>query len=147
MDISNYLDLVKENDIENDVGIICFKDGTSTWTKRSAIIAFILSELRRTFGYTQEYIANKLNIAQNQYSRYESGKNLPSIETLIRISIIYNVSLNYLCGIDIDNYNYAYEKSLLTYSNDKEKIKNDLFINQLQLIYSKLYGVLYIDAD
>ena len=135
----NYMSYLKDKNIENDEGIICINNKTA-WFKRSFIISLILRELRTQFGYTQEYIATQLNIPQNQYSRYERGTNLPTIETLIRISFIYKISLNYLCGTDIENYDYAYEKSMLQYSNEQERLENELFLSKLKVIYTQLYN-------
>lgn len=135
----DYMSYLKNKNIENDEGIICINNGTA-WFKRSFIISLILRELRVQFGYTQEYIAIQLNMPQNQYSRYERGANLPTIETLIRISFIYKVSLNYLCGTDIENYDYAYEKSMLKYSNDQERAESELFLSKLKVIYTQLYN-------
>lgn len=45
-------------------------------------------------GFTQEFMASKLNIAQNTYSKYENnGENLP-IEILEKIAIVLGVSVN-----------------------------------------------------
>lgn len=51
----------------------------------------------RTFrlmrGFTQEYVADKLKIAQNTYSKYENNGEKLSIETLEKIANILGVSV------------------------------------------------------
>lgn len=49
-----------------------------------------LKELRRINNKTQEYVANKINIAVGAYSNYENGKYLISVRTLKGLIRIYN---------------------------------------------------------
>ena len=58
-----------------------------------------LRDLRKEYGYSQKQVAEKLNISQQTYSDYENGKTEPATDTLIRISKLYNVSLDYLLGV------------------------------------------------
>ena len=44
-----------------------------------------LIEVRKKRGYTQEQMANKLNIARTTYTGYESGNFSPSLEMAIEI--------------------------------------------------------------
>ena len=58
-----------------------------------------IRKLREDFDYTQEQMAEYLNIKQGTYSDYERGNiNIP-IEAFIKLSAIFNVSLDYLAGI------------------------------------------------
>lgn len=56
-----------------------------------------LAELRKDYGYTQDYIADLLNVTRSSVSAYETGVNEPSIESLVKLANLYNVSLDYLC--------------------------------------------------
>ena len=58
-----------------------------------------LKDLRKEYGYSQKQVAEKLNISQQTYSDYENGKTEPATDTLIKISKLYNVSLDYLLGV------------------------------------------------
>ena len=49
-----------------------------------------LKELRRINNKTQEYIANKINVAVGAYSNYENGKYLISVRTIKGLIRIYN---------------------------------------------------------
>jgi len=55
-----------------------------------------LKRIRKKLGYTQENIANSLNVETNTYTRYENGVNEPNLQILVEISKILNVSLDYL---------------------------------------------------
>ena len=57
-----------------------------------------LKELRKTSPYTQKAIADELGISVTAYQYYESGKNQPSIENLIKLCDMFNVTLDYLTG-------------------------------------------------
>lgn len=59
-----------------------------------------LVAIRKKRGLTQQVAADFLDIQQGTLSKYETGKLEPDIETLCRISIFYNVSLDKLLGIE-----------------------------------------------
>lgn len=58
-----------------------------------------IREVREEYGYTQQKIADILNIGQRTYSDYENGKTRIPIDSLIILAKYYNVSLDYLSGI------------------------------------------------
>ena len=68
-------------------------------TKRS-IFAHRLRMLRRQTGVTQKEIAPSLNIDRSTYAYYETDKTNPDLSTLRRIASIFNVSTDYLLGIE-----------------------------------------------
>lgn len=55
-----------------------------------------IAELRKKKRLTQTGLAMKLNVSQKMISSYESGHHQPSIETLIQMSKIFNVSVDYI---------------------------------------------------
>lgn len=57
-----------------------------------------LKRYREKNNYSQEEIATRINITQSAYSNYEKGKRLPSIEILIKLADIYDISLDLLTG-------------------------------------------------
>ena len=59
-----------------------------------------INELRAAFGWSQVEIAKKLNVAKQTVSNWENDNIQPSIEMLIRLSKIFNVSTDYLLGLD-----------------------------------------------
>ncbi|MCR4674736.1 MAG: helix-turn-helix domain-containing protein, partial [Lachnospiraceae bacterium] len=48
----------------------------------------------------QEYVAHYLGIKQQQYQRYESGVIEIPLHIAIDLAILYDVSLDYLVGMD-----------------------------------------------
>ena len=57
-----------------------------------------LIELRKQYGYTQIMMAEKLNIKQPSYIRYEKGESEPTLENLVKIADVFDVSVDYLLG-------------------------------------------------
>lgn len=52
-----------------------------------------LQDLRKEKGYTQEQLAEHLNVARRTVSRWETGSNMPDLDILIELSDFYNVGL------------------------------------------------------
>jgi transcriptional regulator with XRE-family HTH domain len=62
------------------------------------MIAQRMRRLRVDKHWTQEDLAKKLNMAISTISGYENGSRRPDIETLIRLSDLFEVSVDYLIG-------------------------------------------------
>ncbi|MCM1175358.1 MAG: helix-turn-helix domain-containing protein [Blautia sp.] len=62
-----------------------------------------LRELRKSFNYSQEYVASQLNITRQTYSHYETGRITPPIDSLYNLSKIYKVPLNSFLELSIDH--------------------------------------------
>ena len=62
-----------------------------------------LAALRRANGMTQKELAVKLNVSDKAVSRWETGKNYPDIETLQKLSEIFDTTIDDLLqGNDIE---------------------------------------------
>ena len=57
-------------------------------------IGKFLSQLRNENNYTQDEIAEILNVNVKSVSRWENGKNLPDHSIILEICKIYNISVN-----------------------------------------------------
>ena len=57
-----------------------------------------LRKLRKTKKLTQKEIASKLNIDRSTYSYWENAKTEPSIKYLIKLSKIYDVTIDDIIG-------------------------------------------------
>lgn len=57
-----------------------------------------IAQLRKEKGLNQVGLGLKLNISQKMISAYESGIHQPSIDTLLELSKIFNVSVDYIIG-------------------------------------------------
>jgi len=68
---------------------------------------------RLQLGYTQERVAELTDISFSTYSKIENAIQSPSLDTLIRISIVLDISMDYLIfgneniKKDIDDFSSA----------------------------------------
>ena len=60
----------------------------------------VLKTLRLKENMTQVQLAQKLGLTKSVISAYETGLRLPSYDVLIHIAKIYNVSTDYLLGLE-----------------------------------------------
>ena len=67
-----------------------------------------LKEIREDRDYKQSDIAKVLGTTQQQYSKYELGIQLISVERLVKLAKFYNTSVDYLIGLT--NERRAYPK-------------------------------------
>ena len=58
----------------------------------------ILLDLRTRNGLTQEELAQRVFVTRQAVSRWESGETTPNVETLKRLSQVFDVSINTLLG-------------------------------------------------
>lgn len=59
-----------------------------------------LKKVREKNGLTQQELADILQISWKQISKYETGKAMPTLPTLMAYSLYFHVSLDYLCAVD-----------------------------------------------
>ena len=57
-----------------------------------------LIEQRKLNKMTQRQVALRLNIKQPSYIRYEKGDAEPSLESLVILADLFDVSIDYLLG-------------------------------------------------
>lgn len=58
-----------------------------------------IRDLRENHFYTQQSIADLLNVGQRTYCDYESGKTRIPVDSLIALAHFYNVSMDYISGV------------------------------------------------
>ncbi len=57
-----------------------------------------IKKLRTSFGYTQQELADKMQLSKSTIAMLENGSRLPSVDTLVKLSNIFNVSTDYILG-------------------------------------------------
>ena len=55
------------------------------------------AELRKEHGFTQQSIADQLNVTQSTVAMWETGRSVPSFKTLVLLSELLSVSVDELC--------------------------------------------------
>ena len=59
-----------------------------------------IGEMRAAFGWSQVDLAKRLGVAKQTVSNWENENIQPSIEMLVRLAKLFNVSTDYLLGLD-----------------------------------------------
>ena len=99
-----------------------------------------LKKLRIDAGMTQQQLGDLINVTKVSICNYESGNRMPSIDTLIDISNLFKVDLDYLIGTD----SYVVSDNAENYGLRMAKEEIDL-IRELRK-HSDLYNGLIDDT-
>ena len=83
-----------------------------------------LLELRTQSGYSQEALAEKLNVSRQAISKWEIGTTLPETEKVIAISDFFEVSLDYLLKDHIrSDSNESLDRMVLKFLGSAQDMK------------------------
>lgn len=69
------------------------------------IFADKLIDLRKKHGWSQEELAEKMDVTRQSVSKWESAQSVPDIEKIIRLSELFNVSTDHLLKDNNEAYN------------------------------------------
>lgn len=61
-----------------------------------------IKNLRKNKGYTQEELANKLNVVRQTISKWEKGYSVPDAEMLKKLAEIFDTNVSQLLGSTIE---------------------------------------------
>ena len=80
-----------------------------------------IKERRKALGYSQDYVAMRLDITQKAYSDIENGKTKMKTETLDLLAEILEITPYSLCPLSCGCFNDIGEKyiSLIKYLEEK----------------------------
>lgn len=104
-----------------------------------------LYELRKEKGFSQEELAEKLNVARQTISKWENGTTNPDTNNLIELSKIFGISIDEFVGNDefIKKDDNEENKDLKNINKKKKIIKRVIIIVLilLFLIYLVMIGI------
>ncbi len=83
------------------------------------LIGNTMKKIRKSLGYTQEFVANELDLAPRYLSDIERNKTKGSLDTLVKLCNLYKVSPGYILKdyIDIDAIEQRQDDSLIGFYN------------------------------
>ena len=55
-----------------------------------------IAELRKQYNYSQEYIAERLDVSRQAVSKWEQDISSPDTNNLIALAVLFDVSVEYL---------------------------------------------------
>ena len=93
-----------------------------------------IADLRRSFGLSQDELAEKLFVTRQAVSKWENGMSVPSIDILSDICRMFSVSFEELLGLfdkerlvlDPDDIFRGHDRSFIVSKIAKGEIKVDL---------------------
>ena len=68
-----------------------------------------LRKIRKSYGYTQEFVASQIDVSRQAYSHYENNRAIPPNDTCFNIAKIYDVPADMLIELSLlreDNVSY-----------------------------------------
>ncbi|MBC8591147.1 helix-turn-helix domain-containing protein [Wansuia hejianensis] len=115
-----------------------------------------IKRLRETKGYSQEMVAEKLGVSRQSVSKWENNISEPSTENLLKLSVLFNVEVDYL----INGEEYNLEINLQEIKTTERYYYNEiraktisyiilLFYFPLNVYFynSGIYGEVFIDLS
>lgn len=111
-------------------------------------IAETFKSLRLEKGLTQKELAEKLNIGQSTVNNYENENRAPIPEIIIAYSKFFNVSTDYLLGLEDEIGGKAEKKIDKKISSEKLSTEEIEMIKKIRLLgpYEQTYIKAQIDA-
>lgn len=70
------------------------------------IFADKLIQLRKKNGWSQEELAEKLNVSRQSVSKWESAQSIPDLKKILQLSQIFDVSTDYLLKDELETTEY-----------------------------------------
>ena len=80
-----------------------------------------IKKIRKEKGYTQDYVAEQINVSTDLLRSIENGRNIGSIPTLLNICNFLQVSPNTLFAELLDFKEETLDSSLLNLTNQLSK--------------------------
>ena len=74
------------------------------------ILADKIMNLRKKAGWSQEELANQLNVTRQSVSKWESAQSIPDLDKVIQLSRIFEVSTDYLLKEEVEEPEYIPEE-------------------------------------
>ena len=66
------------------------------------IFADKLTQLRKKAGWSQEELAEQMNVTRQSVSKWEGAQSVPDLDKMIRLSELFGVSTDYLLKDEIE---------------------------------------------
>ncbi|MRX40244.1 helix-turn-helix domain-containing protein [Flavobacterium sp. LC2016-23] len=95
-----------------------------------------IKSIRELKNYTQEYVADRLEMTQAGYSKIEKGSTSLSFEKLEQLAIILELPIADIINFDIERYfrNRRSTEKEQTYHTDKNTIIKRLYEDKIVLL-------------
>lgn len=108
-----------------------------------------LKKIRKDKGYTQEILAEKLNVVRQTVSKWEKGLSLPDVDMLSKISNVLETDVNILLDGQITTTDQSEIVKQLAKINEQLTIKNRRYKKIMKtiaiiLLIIVIFGILLV---
>jgi len=79
----------------------------SKWRYRNMILADKIIRLRKKNGWSQEELAEKMNVSRQAVSKWEGAQTIPDLEKILKLGELFGVTTDYLLKDEIENEDYT----------------------------------------
>src|SRR3989338_1079359 len=81
-----------------------------------------IMQLRKAKNWSQDELAKEISSSRVMIGKYERSDNLPSIEVIVKLAKVFNVSVDFLLG---EGLNDAYDKEMVKRLDEVEHLPTD----------------------
>lgn len=108
-----------------------------------------LKKIRKDKGYTQEILAEKLNVVRQTVSKWEKGLSLPDVDMLSKIANVLEIDVNILLDGQITTTDQSEIVKQLAKINEQLTIKNRRYKKIMKtiaiiLLIIVIFGILLV---
>lgn len=108
-----------------------------------------LKKIRKDKGYTQEILAEKLNVVRQTVSKWETGLSLPDVDMLSKIANVLETDVNILLDGQITTTDQSEIVKQLAKINEQLTIKNRRYKKIMKtiaiiLLIIVIFGILLV---
>lgn len=108
-----------------------------------------LKKIRKDKGYTQEILAEKLNVVRQTVSKWEKGLSLPDVDMLSKIANVLETDVNILLDGQITTTDQSEIVKQLSKINEQLTIKNRRYKKIMKtiaiiLLIIVIFGILLV---
>ena len=113
------------------------------------MLAENLKKIRKDKGYTQEILAEKLNVVRQTVSKWEKGLSLPDVDMLSKIANVLETDVNILLDGQITTTDQSEIVKQLAKINEQLTIKNRRYKKIMKtiaiiLLIIVIFGILLV---
>ncbi|SMG25802.1 helix-turn-helix transcriptional regulator [Paenibacillus aquistagni] len=90
-----------------------------------------LRQLRRQRKWSQEQVARQIGVTRSAYSHYEINSRQPVYDTICKLSVLFEVSIDYLINPDIEDVEPVKTKILLQLWQAMDEVDKDHTLNMM----------------
>lgn len=98
-------------------------------------------EMRKSKNLSQEQLAEKLDISRQTISNWENGKFYPDIDSLVKLSKCFNISLDDLLNYDAKVLDHLKDSTDIVKSN--KNILYAILLNIILVIFFIIIGIFF----